>query len=341
MLTSRFGNFLLSKVNIEKLKHTLGRSPVFKPFYKLGSQSLIDYQYPTHLFIETTRACNLGCVCCPRTLKTSQMGHMDVEIFKKIINEATGFGVKNFSLHMLGEPLLHPKIIDMVKYIKQANNHHSILLTTNGYFLNKIKAQALLENKVDKVAISVFSLKEEVNKKITGKGDISAIIENIKVMSQLKKEMHAYTQIYIRMIVDEYNETEIPQFKEIAKDLGIKTEIRYTGNFGGIIKENYTDNKHLIKKRYPCYHLWFSPAVTWDGKIVICCVDWKYSEVLGDIRETNLATVWQGNRMKQLRTHHLKGEYHKIPICAGCNVWSTYPDIFFNKQKADAQTFPI
>lgn len=333
MLRSKISNVMLSTIDIGKVKHILGNTPFLNSIYKIGSQALIDDQFPTHLFIESTRACNLGCTCCPRKLHSSQTGHMNYQTFTKIVDEASAYGVRNFSLHMLGEPLLHPKIMDMIRYIKKSNDHHSVLLTSNGYFLDHAKAVGLLENHLDKISFSVFSLKPDMNKLLTGRGDISHVINNIKHLALLKRQMKAKTKIFIRVIVSKENENEIPQFRTIAKEAGVLLEIRYEGNFGGAIVDNYIDNKGRIKKRHPCYHLWFSPAVTWDGKIVICCVDWKYSEILGDIRETTVATIWQGERIRQLRRHHLKGEFDKIPICANCNVWSTYPDIFFDKQK--------
>jgi len=140
MLKSIVSNFILSKVDINRIKDFMGNAPVLNIFYKLGSQSLIDYKYPTHVFIETTRACNLKCQSCPRDLGDVKAGNMKFELFRKIIDEATSFGARNFCLHMFGEPLLHPQLIEMAKYIKVSNAHHTILLTTNGYFLDSRKA---------------------------------------------------------------------------------------------------------------------------------------------------------------------------------------------------------
>ncbi len=335
MLRSRISNFMLSRVNIDHAKNLLSRTPILNTIYKVGAQSLIDPHFPTHVFIETTRACNLACTCCPRTLKASEKGHMEYGLFTKVVDEVSSHGTRNFSLHMLGEPLLHPKIVDMVAYIKARDPKHSILLTTNGYFLDDKKAQELIDKKLDKITFSMFSFDPEKNKKLTGKDGIERVIRNIKAMKELQKKSVHQTKMSMRVIVSEDNIEEVPRFQAFTNEIGIFLELRYTHNFSGVIKTNFIEHNkdNLLPNRYPCYHLWFSPAVTWDGKIVMCCVDWKYSEILGDIREVSLGTVWRGDRMKQLREYHLKGEYSKIPICAGCNVWSTYPDIFFKIQK--------
>lgn len=332
MLKTLVSNFILSKVDINKVKEFLGNAPVVNIFYKLGSQSLIDYKYPTHIFIETTRACNLKCQSCPRDLGNAKIGNMKSELFKKIIDESTTFGARNFCLHIFGEPLLHPQIIDFVKYIKDSNANHSILLTTNGYFLDEFKARGLIENKVDKIAVSFFSLKGDRLKELTGEPNIEKVIDNIRNIAALKKELKASTKIFIRFLLCNENIDEEKDFRTLAKRLGVLLEIRKTHNYSGVIESNYT-SAFPINERHPCYHLWFSPAITWDGKVLLCCNDWDYFEVLGDVNEGSLADIWQGNRLKELRRTHLRGEYNRIPLCEKCNVWTIYPDLFFGFQK--------
>ena len=73
--------------------------------YKLGAQSWIDKEYPRHLFIETTATCNLTCSFCPRPRLRADMPW---ETFCAIVDEASEFGPRSFSLHLFGEPLLYP-----------------------------------------------------------------------------------------------------------------------------------------------------------------------------------------------------------------------------------------
>ena len=332
MLKTSISNLVLSKVDINKLKTILGETPVLKIFYKIGSQALIDYKFPTHLFIEVTRACNLRCQSCPRDLSSVKIGNMEFELLKKIIDEAASFGPRNFCLHMFGEPLLHPQVVDMAKYIKTSNINNSILLTTNGYFLDDKKAMGLLEAGVDKIVVSFFSLKKHRSEILTGDSNIEKVVNNLKNAAELKKMMHAKTRLFIRFLMCMENKDEEQDFCKLAKSIGIPLEIRKTHNYSGIIENDYA-SKFAIKNRYPCYHLWFSPAITWDGKVLLCCNDWNYFEVLGDINKESLSHIWHGDRLRELRRFHLKGTYNRIPLCERCNVWTLYPDIFFGVQK--------
>jgi MoaA/NifB/PqqE/SkfB family radical SAM enzyme len=233
---------------------------------------------------------------------------------------------------MFGEPLLHPQIVEMAKYIKTSNINHSVLLTTNGYFLNEIKAKGLIEAGADKIVVSFFSLRTDRLNTLTGNGNIDGVIDNIKNAVKLKKDLKSKTKLFIRYLMCEENEDELKDFRNLAEDIGISLEVRKTHNYSGVIENNYV-SKTFFKGRYPCYHLWFSPAISWDGKVLLCCSDWDYFEVLGDIHKESLASIWQGDRIRQLRRFHLKGMYDKIPLCEKCNVGTLYPDIFFGFQK--------
>lgn len=331
-LKTFISNLVLSKINIDKLKTVLGKTPILKVFYKIGSQSLIDYKFPAHIFIEITRACNLRCQSCPRELGSAKIGNMKFELFRKIIDEAASFGPRNFCLHMFGEPLLHPQVVEMAKYIKTSNINHSILLTTNGYFLDDRKATGLIEAGADKIVVSFFSLKKGRSEIFTGDSNVEKVINNIRNAVKFKKKMRSKTRLFIRFLMCEENKDEEQDFRTLAKSIGIPLEIRKTHNYSGIIENNYT-SKFAIKSRYPCYHLWFSPAISWDGKVLLCCNDWNYFEVLGDVNNDSLTNIWQGDRLEELRKFHLKGDYDKIPLCEKCNVWTLYPDIFFRVQK--------
>jgi MoaA/NifB/PqqE/SkfB family radical SAM enzyme len=332
MLKARLSNLLLSRFDIGRFKYLLGNTPVLNIAFKFVSQRLIDYRYPAHLFIETTRVCNLKCSFCPRDKSPIPGAHMDFSLFCRLIDEAGGFGRRSFCLHMFGEPLLHPRLGEMIGYIKRANPSHAILLTTNGYALDEHKDRMILENNVDKVVFSFFSLRPERNRDLTGNQNITQAVSNLKRLALCKKERHSKTSIYIRFLLSPGNCDEKNDFRRLAKESGVRLEVRPTHNYSGVIGNDYTSGL-ARKKRYPCYHPWFSPAITWDGKVVLCCNDWNYSAVIGDISASGLAAAWQSDKIKVWRSLHLKGRYAEIPLCRDCNVWRLYPDIFFGIQK--------
>ncbi len=102
--------------------------------YKLGTQFLIDYKFPIHLYLELSRECNLSCKMCRRVPAKNK--HMSLEMAKGIIEEAAKYGPTSYSMHLFGEPLMSPHYHEIAKMIRKANKHNAIILTTNGYFLD-------------------------------------------------------------------------------------------------------------------------------------------------------------------------------------------------------------
>jgi len=220
---------------------------------------------------------------------------MSWETFTKIVDEASEHGPRSFSLHLFGEPLLWGRIREGILYIKQKNKRHSILLTTNGILLNEY-AEFLVESGVDKI---IWTFRRLGGNRFTDK-TIQAL-RKIGTLRILK-------------------ETMSPDDWEEAKRIKWNREVKSLHNYGGTIN---ADQPH--KKRYACYHLWFAPAISWDGSFLICCNDPDKRTSLGDIK-TGIANHWLWMKMWNLRWEHKIGEY--TGICKECNCWASYPRVF-------------
>ena len=129
--------------------HFLRKLP--SPIYKVLAQRWYDDKYPRHLFIELTSNCNLSCSYCPRPRISRELPY---GLFKKIVDEASLYGHRSFSLHLFGEPLLYPRIIESIRYLKRRG--HTVILTTNGLLLGKFWRDL---KDVDKI---IWSYKEKV-----------------------------------------------------------------------------------------------------------------------------------------------------------------------------------
>ncbi len=264
------------------------------PIYKFAAQKYIDYEFPRHIFIETTANCNLSCEYCPREKIKEDM---DFELFKAVVDEATSYGERSFSLHLFGEPLLYPKIIQAIDYIKKKNRNHTILLTTNGTLLNKFN-KAL--GQVDRIIWSYR--KNNFNK---------------ETMELLKKKG------LIRLLIEETPKEEFEKWKKFPR-----VEIKHLHNYGGNIDvRRWQVPEEEIPERYPCYHLWLAPAIRWNGEITFCCnVPRMGEEVLGNYGKDTIAEIWKGARLAEIRQEHMNKIYKGA--CKNCTSWQAYPSIF-------------
>ena len=43
---------------------------------------------------------------------------------------------------------------------------------------------------------------------------------------------------------------------------------------------------------YPCYRLWLTFTVLWDGRVSLCCADFDGRHVLGDLNTSSIREIW-------------------------------------------------
>jgi len=337
MLKTKIFSYLTYKININKLDAMTNWAPL-SWIKKWFIQKMITLDFPQHIFIETTSLCNLKCKICPRTSgnpESSGLGQMNFELFKKIVDEAKKYGPRTFCLHLFGEPLLSPTFIQEINYIKKSNKKNSIVLTTNGTLLTPEIAEAMTKAPVDKIAISFMSAERENYKNLTGLDKLDEIEKNIKNLIKIKKENKSIKpKIIIRMILENYNKNEADLFKNKWRNYDVITEIRPAHNYGGNVNVGeIRDKKNKKIKRWPCYHLWLSPAIHWNGDFSICCDDYSRKAVLGNAKNETVNQLWNSKPILHFRRMQLLGHFNYPPICENCNVWTMYNDIFFKFQK--------
>jgi 2-iminoacetate synthase ThiH len=61
---------------------------------------------PDIVQIESTNLCNAKCVFCPRDEMHRRQGVMDLDLFRKIVDECAALGITHVRVHNYGEPFL-------------------------------------------------------------------------------------------------------------------------------------------------------------------------------------------------------------------------------------------
>ncbi len=331
MFKEKIVSLFLSRINVDAFTDSVNSNVFLRWPYKLFVQNLIDFNFPQHLFLEATNVCNLKCEMCARNIKEQIYGYMDFNLFKKIIDEASIYGPRSFCLHIFGEPLLALNIVRMMEYIKLKNSNNTILLTTNGILLEEELPQRILDLGIDRLVVSVMAAKEETYEKITQADCLKKVETNIINFISLKKlKAKNKPTVFVRMLKNERTHNEVKLFIDRWSKLNVLIDIRGAHNYAGKIKDNIFKK---VFKRYPCYHLWFSPGINYEGDVSICCCDWNGEAVIGNVKNQPLSNIWKNDLITDYRLCHLGGRYDKLPLCAKCDVWTRYPDIFFRWQK--------
>ena len=108
----------------------------------------------SRVYVEITNLCNRNCSFCPGTVRPGRM--MTVPEFRIIAEKLVGT-TKYLYYHLMGEPLTHPGLPEMISIATDLGFKSAI--TTNGTLLPS-RGQALIEAGVYKVNISVHSFED-------------------------------------------------------------------------------------------------------------------------------------------------------------------------------------
>jgi radical SAM protein with 4Fe4S-binding SPASM domain len=81
-------------------------------------------------------------------------------------------------------------------------------------------------------------------------------------------------------------------------------------------------------ERPACAGLWLTPMVHVNGDVTTCCLDERLHNRLGNVKDTPLATMWNGPKIHAWRLAQAEGRFSESgPECSRCNWQSAgaYP----------------
>jgi radical SAM protein with 4Fe4S-binding SPASM domain len=302
---------------------------VYRLKWHLAPKLKFVTKFPVHLDIESTNCCNLKCIMCPHSNPTREfkksLGFMDIDLFKKIIDEGAKRGLYSIKLNWRGEPLVHKKCDEMVEYAKK-KGILEVQFNTNGLLLNKELSERLINAGLDRIIFSVDAASEETYKKIRRGGDYNKLLKVIKEFINIKK-LKKSKKPFIRMqlVKMDYNVSELDKFIEMWSPMvdQISTQ-EYTSRQEG--ERKLTSSEESIG-RLPCRQIWQRLVITKDGDVVMCCRDWDSEQVLGKLDYKNNKEVmyfWKGETLSRIREMHKRKELNKIPVCKKCTYKESY-----------------
>ncbi|MBC8080868.1 MAG: radical SAM protein [Gorillibacterium sp.] len=107
------------------------------------------------VYIEITNVCNLSCSFCPGTARPPTF--MDTDTFALILSQLAG-KTKSLYFHIMGEPLLHPKLDVLLDMAYEAG--FSVNITTNGTRIHKVAEWILNKPALRQINFSLHSRTE-------------------------------------------------------------------------------------------------------------------------------------------------------------------------------------
>ena len=323
-----------------KLRHYRRKAlgPVKWLAYESGQTRRVPY--PDRMYIESTNVCNLRCIMCPQGRGQLQRprGYMDFGLFTRIVDEMAPH-VATTTLHIWGEPLLYPRLVDMIRTCAERGLRCSI--STNATLLDEEIGRQILEAGLDTIFLCLDGLQPETYEAIRRNADFERTTANIRRFLEMKREGSYRTWVNLQVIEMQQTLPEWEAFRRTWEVPGVdRIQLKALDTWGGQIEEISklrAGEATLPAERWPCPNLWYHAHIYWDGTIAMCDRDFNLDRPLGHVRD-GVMKGWNGPEMQELRRLHVRGELDDVHPCGTCSEWAWWkPSLFASHGNAPEQ----
>ncbi len=288
------------------------------------------------------KTCMFSCSMCPYAEEPvremyRQGSEMDFETFKQIVHSVPNDPFYSFDVSAIGETLQFKPVADFIAYAKKHRPLVNTIISTNAVLLSEDMMRALVESGLDAMQLSMYAENAGDHRSITKTRSFDRVCENVRNASRVRDEMGSetpYLQAFMMDSKETHDSTE--RFIETWSEYVDQAFVRPIYNLGREI-EGLTPLFEPTPpgERYPCITPWYSTAVRSNGDVLPCYMFHWHEEakddVIGNVNEGSLEEIWQGERFQRFRDAHLRLDFQDYPVCASCDLWDAYTDVWTRK----------
>ena len=271
-------------------------------------------------YLEITNRCNLSCSFCPKTRR--RLGFLSPEDFG-ILPSRLRPHTQYLYLHLMGEPLLHPQLDELLSIAQELD--FFVMITTNGTLLPQ-RGKLLLDSPaVRKVSISLHSFEGD-GQGIDLEGYLEACFRFAARLAQREGKRCALRLWNLdgdalpgmnrlnQLILSRLEETFPPpwtrrwQGTTLAPDLYLEWGERFQWP-DLAAPEGAADSF--------CRGLRNQVGVLWNGTVVPCCLDHEGDIPLGSLYRQSLEDILQSPRARSIYEGFSQHQARE-PLCLRC-----------------------
>jgi len=290
---------------------------------------------PRILSIETTERCNLDCVMCPRKQTSLSTKEFTLKQFKHILSLFPS--INAVVLLGRGETFMMKDIFPILDFGTSKDIHFTII--TNGTIFTPETIKNIPHT--GKILVSIDHPHADKYKQIRRKGDLDAVLSNLKALKKLRPKQWLCIQAVIMNSNIDYLDDFIKLAKSVSADaVKFIHPVIFDRNMNGIhiepskeISFKLSKSKAYAKKlgiRFVavpqmskprvCVEPWLALRVSLDGNIYPCCYidnssgsswsEWckeisltvpQSNYIMGNIFNNPMREIWNGKSFRLLR----------------------------------------
>lgn len=257
------------------------------------------------IYVEITNNCNLSCSFCNEVKRKRQF--ISIDKFTILMNKLKGY-TNYLYFHLMGEPLLHPNINELIDL---GSKNFNINITTNGYLLDRVK-----DNKnITQINISLHSYNEKYNKSLDEYlNNIFESVDNLLVNNTIiNYRLWTNTKYKDEILnkLNNYYNVNINGNTKIRDNVFIEFDTEF-------IWPNLDNN--YCSDIGSCMGLRTHIGILVDGTVVPCCLDTNGIINLGNIYKDDLSVILNQTRVKNMKNNFMNNK--KVEnLCKHCNFY--------------------
>jgi len=286
---------------------------------------------PTLANIEITTRCTLGCAACARTQLKLKSRHMSCEDFCRVLEKLPH--AYRIVLVGLGEPLLHPEVIDFIK-IAVAQGRR-VGLVTNSMDLDADMARALCASGLASITFSLDAVNQATANRVRQGSDIGLISANIRnlIAERQRQGVNLATAAFTALSIDNLDEFEaiVDFVSDHEIDALMVTDLNFAANQPKSVHDAFTAEharslrqalKRALARQLPVLSVWGLEEFALDKRFMDYLLLRGEQLAHRSLRRANCLSPWQtipvnvdGNlTLCDCQPDKAIGNIHRIPL---------------------------
>jgi hypothetical protein len=233
--------------------------------------------------------------------------YMALDVYKRIVKESGQHGLFTLKFSMRGEPLMHPDIVEMVRYAKE-QGIKEVWINTNGGLLTDKFSKDLITAGTDWITVSFDGL-GEIYESIRKPLKYEESLNKLKMLRKNRDELKANTLLNVQTIWSAIKRNP-NEYVNLMK--GIVDRVAYNPDM------NFEETILIPDDNFVCPRLWQRICITSQGNYLKCPSDFKMGEILGNVNDCSVKGAWNILQGRQ-RKLHLAGRKKESKVCNECH----------------------
>lgn len=271
-----------------------------------------------HIYLEITNQCNLSCTFCHKTKRLPEF--IQPDFFEYILKEIRPY-TDYVYLHIMGEPLLHPNLEQLLELLEEHGFQANI--TTNATYIASMGEMLLQKKALRQLNYSLHSLTGNI--KMDEDMYLKPIFDFVRNSQKQNKLIHCFRLWNLNQNIGGAKNRSL--LDKIGNEFGMTLNDGVIAGNGMKLAENVflqqsnefiwpDKNGAEITPKGGCYGLKTHVGILCDGTVVPCCLDCEGDMGLGNLKQKGFESILLGEKAEQMRQKFRLGK--REGFCRTC-----------------------